>query len=171
MTNAFFDMQSLTLIDFVLRMGAATLLPFLIGMERFLRRKPIDFRPFVIISVSACGLAVGAMEMMAQTAAPQAQIDPSRVFEGVITGIGFLGAGAMFRRGSFVQGAGSASAIWAAGAIGLICGFGEIWLAATITAIILILLIVSGPFTEEWDPEASHDAPAESTNAPPGLGN
>jgi len=70
----------------------------------------------------------------------------------VITGIGFLGAGAMFREGSFVQGAGSAASIWAAGAIGLICGFGEIWLAAIITAVILTVLITSAPFTSHWDP-------------------
>lgn len=143
--------------EFILRMGAATLFPLLIGMERFLRRKPIDFRPFVIISVGACGLAIGAMELPAQTADPQIAIDPSRIFEGVITGIGFLGAGAMFRRGSFVQGAGSASAIWAAGAIGLVCGFGELWLAGSMTGIILLLLLVSGPFTKEWDPEARRE--------------
>ncbi|QPQ54301.1 MgtC/SapB family protein [Allosphingosinicella flava] len=164
MTENSFALQSLTLSEFALRMGAATLLPFLIGLERFLRRKPIDFRPFVIIAVGACGLAIGALEIMAGTADPQASIDPSRVFEGVITGIGFLGAGAMFRRGGFVQGAGSASAIWAAGAIGLICGFGELLLAATMTAIILILLIVSGPFTEEWDPEA-HPEEAKDMDA------
>lgn len=160
---------ALSWADFALRMGAATLLPLLIGMERFLRRKPIDFRPFVIISVGACGLAIGAMELPAEQSDPQIQIDPSRVFEGVITGIGFLGAGAMFRRGSFVQGAGSAAAIWAAGAIGLVCGFGELWLAGVMTAIILVLLLVSGPFTTEWDPEARHDERNEDTRGS-GLG-
>lgn len=140
--------------EFAVRMFAATLFPLLIGMERFLRRKPIDFRPFVIISIGACGLALGSMELLYATGDEQMQVDPARVFEGVITGIGFLGAGAMFRRGSFVQGAGSAAAIWAAGAIGLVCGFGEIWLAGSMTLIILVLLIVSGPFTEEWDPSA-----------------
>lgn len=151
----------LTWYEFSLRMGAATLLPLLIGMERFLRRKPIDFRPFVIISVGACGLAIGAMELPREAVSPHVQVDPSRIFEGVITGIGFLGAGAMFRRGSFVQGAGSAAAIWAAGAIGLICGFGELWLALTMTAIILLLLLVSGPFTKEWDPDAREDREAD----------
>ncbi|HEY9091768.1 MAG TPA: MgtC/SapB family protein [Parasphingorhabdus sp.] len=138
-------------------MGAATFLPLLIGMERFLRRKPIDFRPFVIISVSACGLAIGAMELLATTNDENFQIDPSRIYEGVITGIGFLGAGAMFREGSFVQGAGSAAAIWSSGAIGLICGFGELWLAIIITAIILILLLISGPYTTRWDPSGEKE--------------
>lgn len=144
--------EAITLVDAFWRLGAATLFPFLIGLERFLRRKPIDFRPFVIISVAACGLAIGAMELVESSADPQTRIDPSRVFEGVITGIGFLGAGAMFRRGSFVQGAGSAAAIWAAGAIGLICGFGELWLAMIITAVVLLVLIASSPFTAKWDP-------------------
>ena len=58
----------------------------------------------------------------------------------------------MFRRGSFVQGAGSAAAIWAAGAIGLICGFGELWLALIITVVVLGVLIASSPFTAKWDP-------------------
>lgn len=139
-------------LDALWRLGAATLLPFLIGLERFIHRKPIDFRPFVIISVGACGLAIGAMKMLESISDPQSEIDPGRVFEGVITGIGFLGAGAMFREGSFVQGAGSAAAIWAAGAIGLVCGFGAVWLGAIMTAIILTVLIASAPFTAHWDP-------------------
>ena len=155
MTDILSGPEAISLTDAFWRLGAATLLPFLIGLERFLRRKPIDFRPFVIISVAACGLAIGAMELLESSADPQTRIDPSRIFEGVITGIGFLGAGAMFREGSFVQGAGSAAAIWAAGAIGLICGFGEIWLAVIITAVILTLLIASGPFTSRWDPGES----------------
>ena len=152
MLNDLFSPETISWTDFLWRIAAATLLPLSIGMERFLRRKPIDFRPFVIISVGACGLAVAAMELLVSRNDTKFQMDPSRVFEGVITGIGFLGAGAMFREGSFVQGAGSAAAIWSSGAIGLICGFGELWLATIITAIILILLLVSGPYTARWDP-------------------
>lgn len=155
MTDILAGPEAISLHDAFWRLGAATLLPFLIGLERFLRRKPIDFRPFVIISVAACGLAIGAMELVESSVDPKTRIDPSRVFEGVITGIGFLGAGAMFRRGSFVQGAGSAAAIWAAGAIGLICGFGELWLALIVTSIVLLVLIASSPFTAKWDPGES----------------
>lgn len=143
------------------RMGAATLLPLLIGLERFFRSKPIDFRPFVIISVGAAGLVMAAIEMLAAATSPQTQIDPTRVIEGVITGIGFLGAGAMFRQGNYVQGAGSAASIWTAGAIGLACGMGEIWLAIMMSAIVLAVLIVSGPFTAKWDAEAHKDEPRD----------
>ena len=148
----------------MVRMGAATLFPFLIGLERFWRNKPIDFRPFVIISVGSAGLVLAAIEMLASAGeAPQSQIDPTRVIEGVITGIGFIGAGAMFRQGNFVQGAGSAAAIWSAGAIGLACGMGEIWLAAVMAGIVLVLLVASGPFTAKWD--AEHQ-PNESSDEP-----
>ncbi|WP_373489958.1 MgtC/SapB family protein [Parasphingorhabdus sp.] len=161
MADIFNGPEAISWAEALWRLGAATLLPFLIGLERFIRRKPIDFRPFVIISVGACGLAIGAMELVESTVDPQTQIDPSRIFEGVITGIGFLGAGAMFREGSFVQGAGSAAAIWVAGAIGLICGFGEVWLAAIVTFVVLTVLIASAPYTAHWDPgEQDREEPA-----------
>ena len=142
--------------DVWLRFAFATILPFLIGLERFLRRKPIDFRPFVIISVGSCGLVMASIEMLQSVNDTNSNIDPTRVIEGVITGIGFLGAGAMFREGNYVQGAGSAAAIWVAGAIGLSCGMGEIWLATIMAAIVLSLLVASGPFTSRWDPD-HHD--------------
>lgn len=148
----FFAPETMSWESAALRFTFATVLPFLIGMERFLRRKPIDFRPFVIISVGSCGLVMASIEMLQTINETNSNIDPTRVIEGVITGIGFLGAGAMFREGNFVQGAGSAAAIWVAGAIGLTCGMGELWLAIAIAMIVLVILVASGPFTSKWDP-------------------
>lgn len=148
----FFSPDSLSWLDAVVRLAAATLLPLAIGLERFLNRKPIDYRPFVIISIASCALLIGALELIADQTDSNARIDPIRVIEGVITGIGFIGAGAMFREGNFVQGAGSAAAIWCAGAIGLLCGIGEIWLAAIVAVVVLVLLVASRPFTAKWDP-------------------
>lgn len=157
MLKDYFSPSSLTWMDIAARVGFAVLLTFSIGLERFLRRKPIDFRPYVIISVSACGLLIGSMELLQDTADPQGRIDPTRVIQGVITGIGFLGAGAMFREGTFVQGAGSAASIWGAGAIGLVCGMGELWLAGIVSVIILVLMIASEPLTQKWDPTRHDD--------------
>ena len=146
-----FRPDTLSLTAVVLQVGAAFVLTLAIGLERFLRQKPIDFRPYVVISVGACALLIGAQELLASTVDDQSQIDPSRVIEGVITGIGFLGAGAMFREDGFVRGAGSAATIWASGAIGVLCGIGELWLACTVAGLILGLMIVSDPFTGNWD--------------------
>lgn len=137
--------------DFAVRMIAAAALPLLLGLERFVRKKPLDFRPFVIVSVTACGLLIASLELLQSMSDPQGKIDPTRVIGGVITGIGFLGAGAMFREGNYVQGAGSAAVIWCAGGIGLICGMGEVWLAVIMTAIVLCLLLLSAPYTDKWD--------------------
>jgi putative Mg2+ transporter-C (MgtC) family protein len=153
--------SSLSWFDVAWRLGAATLFPLIVGLERFFHKKPIDFRPFVIISVAACGLLIGSIELLQSSNDSQAQIDPTRVIEGVITGIGFIGAGAMFREGNYVQGAGSAASIWCAGAIGLVCGMGELWLGAIVSIIVLLVLIVSRPFTERWDPGSTKRADTE----------
>lgn len=133
------------------RLLAASLLPLAIGMERFLRRKPIDFRPYVIISLVSCALLLSTEDLVLSTSSDSRAIDPTRVMQGVITGIGFLGAGAMYREGDFVKGAGTAASIWSAGALGLVCGIGEIWLAGIITVLIVSLMIASSPFTDRWD--------------------
>ena len=153
--------SSLSWFDVAWRLGAATLFPLIVGLERFFHKKPIDFRPFVIISVAACGLLIGSIELLQSSNDSQVQIDPTRVIEGVITGIGFIGAGAMFREGNYVQGAGSAASIWCAGAIGLVCGMGELWLGAIVSIIVLLVLIVSRPFTERWDPCSTKRADTE----------
>ncbi len=135
----------------LLRIAASVLLPLLIGIERFLRKKPIDFRPFVIVSLSACCLCLGVIELAMRASEPQIDVAPSRVFAGVITGIGFLGAGAMFREKHHVQGAASAASVWAAGVIGILCGIGFLWLAAILSAGLLLLLLISAPFTSKPD--------------------
>ncbi|MGE8135904.1 MgtC/SapB family protein [Novosphingobium subterraneum] len=91
------------------------------------------------------------MELGARDLRPQIDVGPSRIFAGVITGIGFLGAGAMFREENFVKGAGSAASIWAAGAIGLLCGVGMLWLAGLLAAGVLLVLVASAPFTGKYD--------------------
>lgn len=151
--------------EVLLRIGLAVLLPLMIGLERFLRKKPIDFRPFVVISVAACGLSLASLELAQTSFDQQIRIDPTRVFEGVITGIGFLGAGAMFRQENYVMGAGSASAIWAAGAIGLMCGLGMLWLSVAVTVPILLVLILSAPFVERYDPENTRQRQADGDEA------
>lgn len=134
-----------------LRLAAGVVLPLLIGLDRFLRRKPIDFRPFVIVSLSACCLSLAVMELASRVADPQIDLSPSRVFSGIITGIGFLGAGAMFRQDNFVKGAGSAAAIWASGVIGILSGVGLLWLAVILAGVVLLLLITTAPITSEYD--------------------
>lgn len=150
MESGAFGPVELSWLDVLARIGASILFSLALGLERFLRKKPIDFRPFVIISLASCTLVLAVSEYGAKVDDTALAVDPSRVVQGVLTGIGFLGAGALFREDKTVYGAGSATSIWAAGAIGLICGFGLLWLAGLLTLGLVLTLLLSWPFTDEY---------------------
>lgn len=137
-------------LDVLARFAAALVLALALGLERFLHRKPVDFRPFIIISLASCCLTIAIMEVAARADDHQLSIDPAKVMSGIMTGIGFLGAGALFRDERVVQGAGSAAAIWAAGAIGIVSGFGLLWLAGMLGLAVVGTLIVSRPFIGDY---------------------
>jgi len=145
------------------RVGAALLLSLALGIERFVHRKPIDLRPFLIIALTSCALAIAITEFAYRESDPDLSIDPAKVISGIMTGIGFLAASALFRERRVVQGAGSAAAIWASGAIGIVCGLGFLWLAALMSAGVLVTLVASRPLTARYAAgikrDASGDAP------------
>lgn len=146
-------------IDAMARIALSIVFALAIGIERFVHKKPVDFRPFVIISLSACGLGLLAVELPFTSDDTNLSIDPAKVISGVMSGIGFLGAGALFREGDIVKGAGSAASIWSAGAIGLICGMGFLWLAGFIALGIVMLFLFSRRFvqTGPYTANLSHD--------------
>ena len=129
--------------EMLARLGAAALFGAALGIERYTHKKPVDFRPFVIISLTSAALLIGITELAEKTADETFSIDPAKVFSGILTGIGFLGAGALFRDENVVRGAGSAAAIWASGGIGIICGLGYLWLAGVVATAIVALLFFS----------------------------
>lgn len=140
----------LSWFDAAARMGGALALSLALGFERFIHKKPIDFRPFVIIALASCALTIGIVEFAYRASDPELSVDPAKVASGIMTGIGFLGAGAIFREQHVVQGAGSAAAIWAAGATGIVCGLGLLWLAGLLSAGVVLTLLLSRPFTDAY---------------------
>lgn len=145
-----FHPDHVTWLDALLRVGAALVLSLALGLERFWRRKPLDFRPFVIIALASCALSLSIVEFAYRADDDSLSVDPAKVLSGVMSGIGFIGAGALFREKHVVHGAGSAAAIWASGAIGLVCGLGFLWLAGLVALALLAVLILSRPFTEDY---------------------
>ncbi len=135
-------------VDAFARLAFSILFALSIGVERFVHKKPVDFRPFVIISLSSCALGLLVMELPFAAADANLSIDPAKVISGVMGGIGFLGAGVLFREGDVVKGAGSAASIWSAGAIGLICGMGFLWLAGLVALGIVVLFLLTRRFIE-----------------------
>ncbi|MCW8087840.1 MgtC/SapB family protein [Sabulicella glaciei] len=150
-----FNPVHLSWVETLVRIGAALFLSLALGVERFVHKKPIDFRPFVIIALGACVLMMGIVELAYRTDDPQLSVDPAKVVSGILTGIGFIAAGALFREKHVVHGAGSAASILGAGAIGITCGMGFLWLGGLFSLSVVLVLILSRPFTDEYAARAA----------------
>lgn len=114
-----------------------------IGLNREFHRKPAGFRTFGLVSI---GSAVVVIVMELETRSGPDAV--SRVIQGVLTGIGFLGAGVIFRRDapSKVAGLTTAAAVWLTAGLGIAAGAGQYAVAAAGMSMGLILLLLGGPF-------------------------
>lgn len=132
--------------DMAIRLACACGFAFLLGLDREIRGKAAGLRTHMLVSLGAAGFIIMGMSLLFATAEgdPSASIDPTRIIEGVIGGIGFLGAGAIIRSGSDVKGITTGASVWAAGAIGLACGMGYLPLAAMFTAFAVVIVLVLG---------------------------
>jgi putative Mg2+ transporter-C (MgtC) family protein len=128
--------------ELLLRLGAAALLGSLIGLDRQRLDKSAGLRTHMLVSVgSALVMIVSAYGFDGVLAPGRVVLDPSRVAAQVVSGIGFLGAGAILRKNQSVHGLTTAASIWTVAAVGLAAG-GGLYLAAT-SATILILIILA----------------------------
>ncbi len=121
--------------EHVVRIVAAMVLGGLIGLERELRDKPAGFRTIVLICVGACVFTM----VSAIVGGPDEE--RTRIAAQIVTGIGFLGAGAILRDRASVIGLTTAATIWSVAAIGMAAGFGHLGLAALGTVFILVALL------------------------------
>jgi putative Mg2+ transporter-C (MgtC) family protein len=134
-----FTSTEITTAVATVRLVAAVVAGALIGIEREAHAKPAGFRTYIIICLGA------ALLMILSVYVPQRYFehgDPSRIAAQVVTGIGFLGAGAIFRLGVNVRGLTTAAAIWTTAAIGLVLGAGMFAVGAVALVLVLITLIV-----------------------------
>lgn len=129
--------------EHIVRVVAAIILGGLIGLEREFRDKPAGFRTIVLICVGSCVFSI-----ISQIAGAQ-DFQTTRIAAQIVTGIGFLGAGAILRDRTNVFGLTTAATIWSVAAIGMAVGFGYLSLAALGTAAILVALLVFD-VVENW---------------------
>lgn len=116
-------MHPLTLTDILVRILAALLCGAVLGWEREARGKAAGFRTNMLIAQGAAVFTMLSIELASRSSGPGAY-DPLRVLQGVIGGIGFLGAGAIIRSGGSIHGMTTAATIWVVGAAGVACGIG-----------------------------------------------
>ena len=127
--------------ELILRILAAAGLTGVIGLERQIHGRPAGLRTHVLVGIGAALVMVGGEAVVRLVAARAGvQIDPGRVAAGVITGIGFLGAGTIIRVGDWVRGLTTAASVWFVAALGIVSGQGLYDLAIGGTVIGLIVL-------------------------------
>jgi putative Mg2+ transporter-C (MgtC) family protein len=126
-------------VDLSVRLIVAALLGLAVGFEREIHGHPAGLRTHMLVAVgsglftvmSAYGFGQGS------TAVP---IDPTRIAAQIVSGIGFLGAGAILKDGIVIRGLTTAASLWATSAVGMAAGAGEHLIAAVATGVILVSL-------------------------------
>src|SRR5262249_48551453 len=132
-------------LDVVLRLLLAAGLGAAIGLEREYRRKPAGLRTNMLIAVGSALFTIVSVEIGSKGATPD------RIAAQIVTGIGFLGAGAILRRGAAVKGMTTAATIWVVAAIGMAAGAGKSTIAFAATVVTLVVLAVLPPIEQYFD--------------------
>ena len=129
-------------LDTAIRLIVAAVLGGLIGFERETHGKDAGIRTYALVCVGSALMMVVSIQIYEVYKAPG--IDPGRIAAQVVSGIGFIGAGAIIReqQGAGVKGLTTAAGIWAASGIGLACGMGLYHPAILTTVITLFVLVV-----------------------------
>jgi putative Mg2+ transporter-C (MgtC) family protein len=170
-------LEAVALLDWpeiLLRLGVATLAGGLIGLNRDLHSKPIGLKTLGLV-----GLATAMVVMLADPSPDHAKITDagSRVIQGILTGIGFLGAGVIVHAEHHfrVRGLTSAACTWFAACIGIACGVGQ-WRIVGTALVIAFTLLIIGRRVERWvhralggsdDPTEKPPASASPVDTPP----
>lgn len=137
--------------DALVRVLIAAILGAALGLERELSDKPAGLRTLMLVTEGAALFMVGSL-LLTQEFNPGANsisLDPTRVASTIVTGIGFLGGGAILRSRDRIKGITTAAAIWVAAAIGLLVGAGFYLLAVGGVAIAVTTLALLS-FPERW---------------------
>ena len=136
-------MVSLGYLDVFFRLGAAVLAGALIGFDREVRNKPAGLRTMSLVSLGSAVFVVAGAESVSADSS-------SRVIQGVITGVGFLGAGSIIRGRTeqSIRGLTTAASIWLAAAVGVACGL-ALWPLVLLACGLGLLILVLEPL-DRW---------------------
>jgi putative Mg2+ transporter-C (MgtC) family protein len=134
--------------ELILRLLLAGVVGALIGIEREVHGHPAGMRTHLLV---ALGSAVFTVLSFHGFAAPGAVVDPTRIAAQVVSGIGFLGAGAILKEGFTIRGLTTAASLWTTAALGMAAGVGEYAITVATTAIALISLWPLQPISERLE--------------------
>jgi putative Mg2+ transporter-C (MgtC) family protein len=138
------SLPTLSWNDELLRLGLAALLGGIIGIEREFREREAGLRTHMLVAVGAALFTVvsafGFRDVLGSGSSAFVRLDPSRISAQIVSGIGFLGAGAIIRQGLSIRGLTTAATLWAVAAIGMASGAGS-YAAAVITTVLVLIML------------------------------
>ena len=134
-------------VELALRLLGAALVGALIGFERELRDQPAGFRTHILVALGSCVFTVISAYGFGALAGERGyvRVDPSRIAAQIVTGIGFLGAGVIFRQGLTVRGLTTAASLWVTAALGMAVGAGAYIVAGAGAAVALLTIAALRP--------------------------
>ena len=136
-----FFSTSVGLGEVATRLLLATALGGVVGLDRELRRKPLGLRSFMLVALGAALFCLVVEELVAEFGPREnTEIDPARIVQGVVIGIGFLGGGAIIQSRGDIVGGTTGATVWAVGGIGMACGFGLYLHAVLGTGLVMFIL-------------------------------
>jgi putative Mg2+ transporter-C (MgtC) family protein len=136
-------MGSLGYDDVLLRLGAAVIVGALIGIDREIRHKPAGVRTMALVALGAAVFVLAGLEGSTADST-------SRIIQGIVAGVGFLGAGTIMRRETeeSVHGLTTAASIWLAAAVGVACGL-AFWTLVIVACGLGVVVLVIEPI-DRW---------------------
>jgi putative Mg2+ transporter-C (MgtC) family protein len=137
----------------ILRLLVAAALGAAIGLEREIRRKPAGLRTNILIALGSALFTAVSIQLA------DAGGTPDRIAAQIVTGVGFLGGGAILRSGMNVQGMTTAATIWVNAAVGMAAGAGQFAMATVTAAITLAVLAVLQPVEAYFERRAGAENP------------
>ncbi len=131
-------------VPHLVALAAAYILAFPIGWNRERAERSAGLRTFPLVAIASCGFIQASESLTAGN--PEAM---ARVVEGIITGMGFIGGGAILRLSDSVKGTATAASLWATGAIGTAAGLGSFDVAIVLCVITMTTLWILSPLKQE----------------------
>ena len=169
MMNQIFGAQYFDLLPHLAALGTAYALAFPIGWNREHQERSAGLRTFPLVAVATCGFIQAAETLTAES--PEAM---ARIVEGLITGMGFIGGGAILRLKDSVRGTATAASLWVTGAIGASVGLGSYDVAVMLALVTVITLWLMNPLKrlgrnriEDEEEPKGEEAGEESGNRSP----
>lgn len=149
-------------LEVVARLGAAAVIGGVVGLNRHAHHKPTGLRTLSLLATGSAGLVLATLHTA--DGIPHLEAT-SRVIQGIMTGLGFIGAGVIIRdrSGDKVHGLTTAAAVWTTAVLGALCGLGAWRIVITLAGLVALVLLAGGAIEKWLDARRGDDADADKS--------